>query len=75
MWQKVAKFKGAEYFRKALYMLQSTPTFSWGYKLPLQYNNNQAGFRIVEGIHGIKRCIKPIHQKVSLGHKLPARAF
>ncbi|CDQ89486.1 unnamed protein product [Oncorhynchus mykiss] len=21
MWQKVAKFKGAEYFRKALYML------------------------------------------------------
>jgi hypothetical protein len=22
MWQKVAKFKGAEYFRKALYMLR-----------------------------------------------------
>ena len=23
MWQKVAKFKGAEYFRKALYLLAS----------------------------------------------------
>ena len=25
MWQKVAKFKGAEYFRKALYILYSSP--------------------------------------------------
>ena len=24
MWQKVAKFKGAEYFRKALYISKST---------------------------------------------------
>ena len=23
MWQKVAKFKGAEYFRKALYLIKS----------------------------------------------------
>jgi hypothetical protein len=29
MWQKVAKFKGAEYFRKALYVLFVTPLFGW----------------------------------------------
>ena len=27
MWQKVAKFKGAEYFRKALYMSFKNPRF------------------------------------------------
>ena len=28
MWQKVAKFKGAEYFRKALYMIDFRVLFS-----------------------------------------------
>ena len=28
MWEKVAKFKGAEYFRKALYGISSSP-LSW----------------------------------------------
>ena len=33
MWQKVAKFKGAEYFRKALYKCSMSPlnTLLWDY--------------------------------------------
>ena len=36
MWQKVAKFKGAEYFRKALYIVVGicgVSPYSWGFAL------------------------------------------
>ena len=37
MWQKVAKFKGAEYFRKALYILYSIPLLHLAYAVLYHY--------------------------------------
>ena len=34
MWQKVAKFKGAEYFRKALYMIPILALSCWQFEKP-----------------------------------------
>ena len=51
MWQKVAKFKGAEYFRKALYIYPTLPSkvFESQVNKQITFSAVQSGFRAGHG--------------------------
>ena len=46
MWQKVAKFKGAEYFRKALYLLMIN--HSWQLTFSSEENGTRMDLEITQ---------------------------